>query len=72
MANACLRVKDTFAVWPETKSESRNMEKQQRLIGNIISETDKDVTPLPWARGDRRSQWIEKRAAQTAPQQAEN
>ena len=43
------------------------MQKQKRMINNIITEAAKTDVVMPWARGARRTEWIAKRGARTAP-----
>ncbi len=41
------------------------MQKQKRMIDNIITEAAKTDVVMPWARGARRAEWIAKRNART-------
>jgi len=43
------------------------MQKQNRLIKNIIAEAAKTNVVMPWARGSRRNEWIAKRASRSVP-----
>ncbi len=42
------------------------MQKQKRMIDNIITEAAKTDVVMPWARGARRAEWIAKRGARAA------
>jgi len=46
------------------------MKKQTRMIKSIIDEAAKVDVVMPWARGVRRTEWIAKRSAQSAPLKA--
>lgn len=41
------------------------MQKQKRMINNIITEAAKADVVMPWVRGARRTEWIAKRNART-------
>ncbi len=41
------------------------MQKQKRMINNIITEAAKTDVVMPWARGARRTEWIVKRGARS-------
>jgi len=41
------------------------MQKQKRMINNIITEAAKTDVVMPWTRGARRTEWIAKRKART-------
>ncbi len=42
------------------------MKKQTRMIKSIIDEAAKTDVVMPWTRGARRTEWIAKRANQSA------
>ncbi len=42
------------------------MQKQKRIINNIITEAAKTDVVMPWARGARRTEWIAKRGTRAA------
>lgn len=46
------------------------MNKQTRMIKNIITEAAKTDVVMPWARGARRTEWIAKRASFATPLKA--
>jgi len=43
------------------------MQKQQRMIKNIISEAAKTDVVMPWARGANRRAWIARRSVAAVP-----